>query len=506
MDVASTIRNLSLGDHLCCLYETEDEHRAILTPFIRSGLERGEKVLYIVDARTAEAVFSSLNEKGLDVSASLAAGQLAVADSRDTYTREGRFDPDRMLDLLQCETARALEEGYTALRLTGEMSWALRGLPGSDRLMEYEAKLNRFFPMNAAIGLCQYDMRRFDPAILLDVLATHPIAIVRSQGYDNMYYVPPEEFLGANREQAELERRLRNLEERRLAEEERARMEEALRRSEEQARRDAAFINAVFDTAGALIVVLDREGRIVRFNRTCEKLTGYRETEVQGKGLWDVFIPAEEADSVRAVFKRLRSGEFPNRRENSWITRDGGRIRVAWSNTCLLGEANEVEHIVSIGLDVTESALREQARQREFSALEAYSGAAEADRTAASLGLAPLRQARKEHFQNVVADFESLMDQSMEQALYKVQRDVSGKLRRMAERLGSEHAGPRDVVQAYIQAIQNKTKGEQGKKAQAYMDEGRLLLLELMGYLAASYYNRCLRGRSQSTHSGEGMS
>jgi PAS domain S-box-containing protein len=488
MDVTDTIRNLSPGDHLCCMYQTEQEHRATLAPFISTGLEQGHKVIYIVDARTAETVFGLLDREGVPTAEPIRTGQLQVSDSRDTYTRNGSFDPESMLQLLRSETEKSLNQGYAALRVTGEMSWALHGLPGSERLMEYEAKLNQFFPTNQAIGLCQYDMRRFESEVLLDVLATHPIAIVRNKGYDNIYYLPPEEFLGPNRAEAELQRRLRNLEDRQQA-------EESFRRSEEQARREAEFATAVFDTAGALIVVLDASGRIVRFNRTCERLTGYTEVEVRGRSLWELFIPEQERMTTQSVFEELRAGRFPARLENDWLTKSGDRIRVAWSNTCTLDAAGGVDLVISIGLDVTEAALIERARQREFSSLEKYSEASETSTTSSSLGVASLSQSRPKAFSQTVAELEQLMDLAVEESMYKVRRDVSGQLRQMAEQLSRLEAGPKDVVQAYVQALEHKTGGLKSTKARAYTDEGRLLLLELMGYLAASYHNRCL-GRS----------
>ena len=66
------ITDLAPGDHLCWFYDTEEDHRAVITPFLRQGLERGEKVLYIVDARTAEAVPAYLRENGLEVEPYLA--------------------------------------------------------------------------------------------------------------------------------------------------------------------------------------------------------------------------------------------------------------------------------------------------------------------------------------------------------------------------------------------------------------------------------------------------
>ena len=189
-----TLTGLQPGDHLCCIYETDEEHRALLTPFLRHGLERREKVIYIVDVRTAEIVLGYLRQDGMGVEPFLGSGHLSIIGVKDAYMKEGVFDSDRMITLLRNETELALSEGYDALRVTGEMTWALRGLPGSERLMEYEAKLNEFLPGSKCLAICQYDKRRFDSPILLDVLTTHPIAIKGTEVFDNFYYSPPESY------------------------------------------------------------------------------------------------------------------------------------------------------------------------------------------------------------------------------------------------------------------------------------------------------------------------
>ncbi|HSR29708.1 MAG TPA: PAS domain S-box protein [Anaerolineae bacterium] len=128
------------------------------------------------------------------------------------------------------------------------------------------------------------------------------------------------------------------------------------------------FISAVLDTAGALVVVLDREGQIVRFNKACERTTGYSFDEVTGKRLWDLFLIPEEVKLVRAVFDELRAGQFPNEYENYWMTRDGRRRLIAWSNTALLGTDGAVEYVIGTGIDVTE---RRQAEAQRDATLEA---------------------------------------------------------------------------------------------------------------------------------------
>lgn len=209
---------LQAGDHLCCLYESEEEHRALLSPFMRQGLERHEKVLYIVDDHTGGQILDYLSADGVEVNPYLQRGQFAVLSSDESYMHAGEFEPERMIALLRSETDRAIGEGYKALRVTGEMSWALKGLPGSERIVEYEAKLNTFLPGSQCLAVCQYDQRKFDPSVLLDILVTHPLAVIGTEVYDNFYYMPPQEFLGANSIAAKLNSWLNHLKERKRSE------------------------------------------------------------------------------------------------------------------------------------------------------------------------------------------------------------------------------------------------------------------------------------------------
>ena len=126
-------------------------------------------------------------------------------------------------------------------------------------------------------------------------------------------------------------------------------------------REERNFISAVLDTAGALVVVLDQTGGIVRFNRACESTTGYSFAEVKGRKVWELFLVPEEEVTVRAVFDELEAGIFPNTFENYWLTRGGERRRIAWSNTALTDDAGAVRHVVSTGIDITEQKVAQEA-------------------------------------------------------------------------------------------------------------------------------------------------
>jgi PAS domain S-box-containing protein len=142
------------------------------------------------------------------------------------------------------------------------------------------------------------------------------------------------------------------------------------RRTIEILERERSLLAAVLDTAGALVVVLDTKGRIVRFNRACERTTGYSFDEVEGEPLWDFLLLPEEVEAVRAVFTELRAGQFPNQYENFWVTKEGDRRLISWSNTALLDDAGSVKYVVATGIDVTEGKKTEEALRRLSRAVE----------------------------------------------------------------------------------------------------------------------------------------
>jgi len=98
-----------------------------------------------------------------------------------------------------------------------------------------------------------------------------------------------------------------------------------LKRAESELKRERDFTSAVIDATSALAVVLDRQGRVVRFNRGCEELTGYRADEVIGHTVWEFLLVPEEVESVRGVFADLREGRFPSHYTNIWVAKDGVR-------------------------------------------------------------------------------------------------------------------------------------------------------------------------------------
>ena len=331
---------LTPGDHLCCLYETEEEYRALLVPFLQQGLERGEKVLYIVDAHTAETILNYLRDSGVEVEPYLANGQLSILTIGDAYMRDGIFDPDGMIDLLRSETQRALAEGYSALRVTGEMTWALRGLPGSERLIEYETKLNTFLPASKCLALCQYDQRRFQSDVLLDILATHPIAIVGTEIYDNFYYIPVTDFLGPDRLGATLHRWLQNL--------------EAHKRTEEDLRYSREYFERLTNSMWDAVFSVRMPERVIEWVNDSFRLTGYEPEDCIGKTTQFLYPDENEfLDFGNKLKSAIAKGRDVLHAEQL-LRRKSGEVFPAEITTTFYKEKDEVIRVTSIVRDITE--------------------------------------------------------------------------------------------------------------------------------------------------------
>ena len=117
---------------------------------------------------------------------------------------------------------------------------------------------------------------------------------------------------------------------------------------------DPGLASAVVDTAAALVVVMDSQGRIVRWNPASERLTGFTEEEVLGRHLWEVVQAPDQAAPARDELRRLVESPGTVERDIRWITKDGRRRLMAWSTTVVVDSGGAPEHVIGIGVDVTD--------------------------------------------------------------------------------------------------------------------------------------------------------
>jgi hypothetical protein len=132
--------------HVCAFFHSPDEEYRVLLPFIQEGFERGEKAFHIVDPALREEHLQRLASAGIDVAAAEQRGQFELRNWADAYLRDGHFDQDRMLALIQEVLAGGRRQGFPLTRLVAHMEWALEDRPGVDDLVEYETRLNYLLP------------------------------------------------------------------------------------------------------------------------------------------------------------------------------------------------------------------------------------------------------------------------------------------------------------------------------------------------------------------------
>jgi hypothetical protein len=132
--------------HVCAFFHSPDEEYRVLLPFITEGFERGEKAFHIVDPALREQHLRRLASVGIDVEGAEKNGQFELCHWADAYLRDGHFDQDRMLALIQEVLERGRRQGFPLTRLVAHMEWALEDRPGVDDLVEYETRLNYLLP------------------------------------------------------------------------------------------------------------------------------------------------------------------------------------------------------------------------------------------------------------------------------------------------------------------------------------------------------------------------
>jgi hypothetical protein len=132
--------------HVCALFNSHDEEYRVLLPFITEGFARGEKAFHIVDPTLRASHRQRVASAGIDVEKAEMSGQFELVNWAEAYLRDGHFDQDKMLALIEEVLDGGKRQGFPLTRLVAHMDWALEDRPGVDDLVEYEARLNYVLP------------------------------------------------------------------------------------------------------------------------------------------------------------------------------------------------------------------------------------------------------------------------------------------------------------------------------------------------------------------------
>lgn len=132
--------------HVCAFFDSADEEHQVIDPFVKEGIDRGEKAFHIVDPTLRTDYAGRLRDAGIPLARLEKSGQFELRTWDEAYLRDGHFDQDAMLSLIEEVLNATKIQGFPLARLVAHMEWALEDRPGVNDLVEYEARLNYILP------------------------------------------------------------------------------------------------------------------------------------------------------------------------------------------------------------------------------------------------------------------------------------------------------------------------------------------------------------------------
>jgi hypothetical protein len=187
---------LAVHRHVCAFFSSAREEYATLLPFVRDGLERGERGYHFLPLQYREEHLEQLRSVGVDVRAALSRRQLDIVTPEETYLRGGRFDnKEAMLALAQEALETGATLGFTLTRVIAHPLAAIADWSNVNDWIEYEIRLDEVLASYDDPVICAYDANILNGAIAVDLLRTHPVAVIGGLLYENPFFVPPKEFL-----------------------------------------------------------------------------------------------------------------------------------------------------------------------------------------------------------------------------------------------------------------------------------------------------------------------
>ena len=183
------------GVHICQIFTDEDERHNALIDYVVSGLKGGENVACFTENETNESLTKGFTENGFSYDEITGDGLFSLSDTHNTYFKDNKFDPDKMLGVLKGFYEASMDRNCNGARAIGEMTNEIESVEGGSRWFEYESRVSLLIRKHPVNIVCQFDARTFKGETLMGILKVHPYMIIRGSVVTNPFYIKPEEYL-----------------------------------------------------------------------------------------------------------------------------------------------------------------------------------------------------------------------------------------------------------------------------------------------------------------------
>ncbi len=184
-------QHIGVGAHVCAMHEQQGGVLEVLGRTFQTGLEQNERCAYIAPEESVATVRREMEEGGVDVAEAESAGHLVFMTDRDPLLKDGaEFDPGHLIEAIKNLFGSSMEAGYAGLRLSADVPWIARNVPGEERIMEFETMADEIVnvPGTPLLAMCQYRLSELDPEDSLEILERHPLTLVGGQIHINEEY------------------------------------------------------------------------------------------------------------------------------------------------------------------------------------------------------------------------------------------------------------------------------------------------------------------------------
>lgn len=312
---------IPVGQSLCLVFESEAEQKEAVYTFLRSGVERGHRMMYLL-SETHDASMLDYLRSG---QAAEPQGQLRIQWAGKVFASLS-LDGTQFANWLRDEARLAREQGFSGLSLAVEMGWAARKYSPLE-LQAFEMELLQGLAGSQILALTLYDRRLFPPPSLLHILTAHPYVMAGGMCKPNPFHLPTEPAAAAETLQHWLNHLSGEFFPTGFSLEEDARL------------------RIILSSMPMVVFALDRQGKFTLSEGRGLAALGLKPGEVVGKDVKQVFPHLED---VEMWLQRALSGETFSQDINV-----SGNI---FETHCspLRNSNGEIEGMLGVAVDITE--------------------------------------------------------------------------------------------------------------------------------------------------------
>lgn len=336
-------------NHIVVLYNDDSEIVDLLVEYIKSNLLKGIKCIYISGDANTELIIKNLKNL-IYLDEYIANKQFIVLDKDESYSKNGTFNPDKMVDMLISETKKSIDEGFKGLAVTGEISWVLEYQDGFDKILEYEWKLDeQVFSKFPISSICRYNLNSFSSEMIINIIQVHPYIIWENEVHENPFYIPYEGFKSNSLSEYQVKNWLKNISDFTNT---KIQLQKEIEKQKQELVESEEDYKYIFDNSAIGKSLSTPSGEISVNQAFCD-LVGYTKDELKGIRWQQITHPDDIEVNEKHVKDILEGRKKTARFKKRYIKKDGEVIWVDINTSLRRDKQSNPLYFMTSIIDIT---------------------------------------------------------------------------------------------------------------------------------------------------------